>query len=201
MNAPTAAAGATGCAVMLMALGLTMRNAQLVPIDRLAGILYAHGIAAARIFTASGRAPALVAIFVAAFAIAALHRWPLWVPSFVAISQLLTQGLAELLKQRFARMRPEHWIGVHERGNSYPSGHATTAAVTYGGWALVVANSNALPHTARAALVGILLVWALGVAWSRIALGAHYLTDVIGGLLLGCAWNGAALALLLALHR
>ncbi len=46
-------------------------------------------------------------------------------------------------------------------------------------------------------VVAVLLVCAVGIPWSRLALGAHYLTDVAGGLLLGAAFLCAALAVIL----
>ena len=49
----------------------------------------------------------------------------------------------------------------------------------------------------RLSLIHIFLVCAVGISWSRLALGAHYLTDVVGGLLFGAAFLCAALAIIL----
>jgi len=43
----------------------------------------------------------------------------------------------------------------------------------------------------------VLAVCAVAIPWSRLALGAHYATDVLGGLLLGAAWLCLVFAALL----
>ena len=68
-----------------------------------------------------------------------------------------------------------------------PKEEATTAVVFFVGWALVTASS-ALWLDEKAAVTALLVVWAMGIAWSRLALGAHYLSDVAGGLLFGAGW-------------
>jgi membrane-associated phospholipid phosphatase len=77
-------------------------------------------------------------------------------------------------------------------GPSFPSGHATQAVAVYGMLAALLAAAT--PRWARkvaawAAAVVIVEV----VAVSRLYLGAHWLTDVLGGLALGAAWLFALL--------
>ncbi len=111
----------------------------------------------------------------------------------IIFSQVVSQGLVSLSKGLFARARPDVWLDRHEPGFSYPSGHATTAVVFYGAWVVVLWTSP-LPAAVRVCGTALLAGWALGIGWSRIALGAHYPTDVIGGFLLGAAWFCFALA-------
>ena len=71
-------------------------------------------------------------------------------------------------------------------GQSFPSGHAMTSTVIYGALLLVF-----LPAVARRWRPGLLvatvtLVGAIG--FSRLALGVHYISDVLGGHILGAAW-------------
>jgi membrane-associated phospholipid phosphatase len=58
-------------------------------------------------------------------------------------------------------------------------------------WAWFIWNSD-LPQRVRVVVAPLLVLWGCGVIWSRLALGAHYVTDLIGGMLL------AATALALA---
>lgn len=58
----------------------------------------------------------------------------------------------------------------------------------------MVVLHSALPQTLKLPLAGLLMLWALGVDWSRLALGAHYFSDVFGGTLFGTAWLCALIA-------
>lgn len=70
---------------------------------------------------------------------------------------------------------------------SFPSGHATVAAATYLTLGLLLADRLATPR-AKALCVALGALLAVAIAGSRVYLGVHYLSDVIGGLVLGTAW-------------
>ena len=77
-------------------------------------------------------------------------------------------------------------------GRSFPSGHAMSSTVVYGALLLVF-----LPVVARrlrplAVAAAVLLV--AGIGFTRLALGVHYITDVVGGFVLGLAWLAASTA-------
>ncbi|HEV2907661.1 MAG TPA: phosphatase PAP2 family protein, partial [Candidatus Eremiobacteraceae bacterium] len=128
-------------------------------------------------------------------AVLAVSRMQWWVGIGVLLSEAASQGVIELIKLVFQRARPDYWIVYHESGFSYPSGHASTAIVFFGSWLLIVLMSP-LPKAVRYASGAIILAWMVGIDWSRLALGAHYATDVLGGTLFGIAWVGALLAVL-----
>ncbi len=71
---------------------------------------------------------------------------------------------------------------AHASGKSFPSGHAMTSFVAFGLLVLLV-HRRARVAAAAAALVLVPLV-----GFSRLALGVHYLSDVLGAWLLGGAW-------------
>jgi undecaprenyl-diphosphatase len=132
---------------------------------------------------------------VAAFVLFAVARWPLRIPLAMMISQMLSQAAVELAKARYSRTRPDYWLVGLEAGHSYPSGHATTAVVFFCGWALVAAFST-LPPPIKQGIAVLFVLWAAGVSWSRLALGAHYVSDVLGGTAFGAAWLCVAAAVL-----
>ncbi|HZX69140.1 MAG TPA: phosphatase PAP2 family protein, partial [Candidatus Elarobacter sp.] len=77
--------------------------------------------------------------------------------------------------------------------------HAMFALLVYGLWAWFVWNSG-LPRAVRFTLAPLLALWACGVLWSRLALGAHYITDLAGGLLLATAALGFAALVAVAIR-
>ena len=75
---------------------------------------------------------------------------------------------------------------AHAFGKSFPSGHAMSSTVTYG--ALLLVFLPMVPKAWRwlAFTSTTLLILAIGV--SRLLLGVHFVSDVIGGWALGLAW-------------
>ena len=116
---------------------------------------------------------------------------------FSILTLLTGWFLSDACKGIFHRARGEAWLVRHETSYSYPSGHATLAVLFWVLWAYFLWNST-LPLLLRRIGAYALIAFALAVGWSRLELGAHFLSDVVGGYLLGLAW--LALALWLA-HR
>ena len=113
-------------------------------------------------------------------------------------------ALAEVaVKAAVDRARPPPYPGApHAVGPSFPSGHAMAAAAVALAL-LAVARQSGFLKRRRSRRLG----WAVGVvvvaavAFSRLALGVHYLSDVVGGLLLGVACALAVPVLLISLAR
>ena len=99
-------------------------------------------------------------------------------------------ALVVLLKGGFAEPRPpESVMRVAADGNGFPSGHATGSAAFYGGLAaLLTVGSRTRRYLAGAAMI-------LLVSFTRVALGVHYLVDVLTGMVVGTAFVATALAL------
>ncbi len=147
----------------------------------------------AAFFTTLGYWPALTvlsAIAVVAFSGSADR---VWLPAALVASHALSQSAIVAIKPVFHRVRPDYWLVRREVDTSYPSGHAATA-VTFYGALIVLVRHVALPHGVALVATAALAACVLGIPWSRLALGAHYLTDVTGGLLVGSAWLAASLA-------
>lgn len=154
------------------------------------------------IFTASCLWQALVAFAIVLIVVAvALPAWRGRVV-FATIVTIATWQASDVLKKLFARPRPDHWVRIHETSSGYSSGHAMFAVLVYGLWAYFLWRSAA-PLVVRAIVALLLGFWACGILWSRLALGAHYPTDLIGGVLLATAALaiGDAVAIAIASRR
>ncbi|MDQ2865987.1 MAG: phosphatase PAP2 family protein [Candidatus Eremiobacteraeota bacterium] len=185
------------CLIACLALGYFASNAASPwPIDTAGASFRGMATPLASIFTLSGRSLPLLGIAVLGIAITVVTRthWKIAIAIFA--TQLLSQLGAEGVKRIFHRARPDAWIVHKELGFSFPSGHATTAMVFYGSWAILTWISP-LRIEIKIVLCVAIAVWAIGIDWSRMALGAHYATDVIGGTLFGLAWAFALWAVLM----
>ena len=91
-----------------------------------------------------------------------------------------------VVKVTIGRLRPPGEALVAASGFSFPSGHSLNSAVTYGLIALLIWRS-ALPTPARRVTVVVLVILVVLIGLSRIALGVHYPSDVLGGWLAGTA--------------
>ena len=122
-------------------------------------------------------------------------RVPSWrVRIIVSIALLLIAWqLADYFQHLFDRPRRLDWVVKREKAGSYPSSHAAIATGFYAFWAVTIYCSE-LPRAVRIAGGAGLLVLTLAICWARLALGAHYLTDLAGGVLLGVALISTVLA-------
>jgi len=127
--------------------------------------------------------------------IAVAWRFPQWRGRVAfAVAVLLAAWLgADYFQHFFARPRRADWVVKHESAFSYPSSHAAIAVGFYMLWGEIIRRSE-LPERVRWYLAPVLDVVALGILWARLALGAHYLTDLAGGVLWALAVIAAGMA-------
>jgi membrane-associated phospholipid phosphatase len=115
-----------------------------------------------------------------------LRRRRLAVLAFLVMVVVGQNLIANVVKDLVDRERPPVPHLAPSSGFSFPSGHTASAAATWAAVALVLGRGRPLAVKAWLA-VGAALV-TLAVASSRVLLGVHWLTDVIGGAAIGFGW-------------
>lgn len=108
-------------------------------------------------------------------------------------------AVAEVIKLVVGRPRPPaaDQLGAYEATLSYPSGHVTgTAALLLVAALVGTAGRRAARRRAAIAVAAAVTVF---VAWTRLYLGVHWLTDVTAGLVVGAATAALVVALAPAL--
>ena len=138
----------------------------------------------ARVMTFFGEPTLLIG---AGFAVAA---WLWWrghkrLPVALLLIILVGRGISEIQKYTIARVRPDlepHLVVVQT--SSFPSGHATSSMIFCLTLALVLTNG---PRWHRPAAIGAILL-SLMIGTSRVMLGVHWPSDVVGGWAFGLLW-------------
>ncbi len=132
-------------------------------------------------------APVLVVVVTLGLAaIFTIRRlWPYLV--MLAFALGLGELLLYALKIAFDRARPTAGTANDAYGASFPSGHSFTALVLYGLLAYFVWQVTTMRWARTLAAVFACGI-TLAVGFSRLYLGVHWLTDVLGGYAAGVAW-------------
>ncbi|MDD3303701.1 MAG: phosphatase PAP2 family protein [Clostridia bacterium] len=97
---------------------------------------------------------------------------------------IVSEGINLILKEIFARERPDILQLVTEHSYSFPSGHAMINTTMYIMFALL-AKDNIKNKKAKMSMIILCILLPLIISFSRIYLGVHYAGDVLGGILLG----------------
>ncbi len=107
---------------------------------------------------------------------------------FVAASATGTAIAVAIVKHTVGRPRPALPDRlVSATGAAFPSGHAAQSIACYGALA-VIAVTASRSHRTRALVIAGAISIALAVGGSRVYLGVHWLSDVVGGWLLAAGW-------------
>ena len=140
-----------------------------------------------------------VVLFVAAILLVWKRAWPALATIIIAVPGGML--LNELLKLAVHRHRPflDGWF-VDWSGYSFASGHTIGATLLYGQLLLFVLPVIKSKRRQRLAIL-FAAVLVMLVGFSRIALGAHYLSDVIAAIFLGSVWLMICALLLRSMQR
>ncbi len=144
-------------------------------------------------FVASGPVVAVLGLLAAVWTM-----WRLRQPAgaiAIVVAPALAGVIEVAMKSVVSRARPVTSVLSGESGNGYPSGHVTGfSAMIVAVLVVWVLQRDQLTATERRIAVAAVGLAIAIVAWSRVAIGAHYMTDVVGGALLGvtlgltCPW-------------
>jgi membrane-associated phospholipid phosphatase len=109
----------------------------------------------------------------------------------IALALLLTvfggAAATGVLKVAVSRHRPaaRDMLGTAEATLSFPSGHTASGCLLYIGAAMIATLTATV--AVRVAAVGVATAWAATIAWSRLYLGFHWLSDIVASALLATA--------------
>jgi len=161
------------------------------PDHEVAGWFHAHlthtFVSVLRAFTEFGSSEWIGVVL---FLLVVFFIWKRWWPSLVTLIVAVPGGmlLNELIKILVHRPRPflAGWF-VDWSGYSFTSGHTIGATLLYGQLALFILPAMKARHWRTLTVSSAALLIAL-VGFSRIALGAHFLSDVLAAIFFGIVW-------------
>ncbi len=186
---PLLAAAALLVAVTLLALSVSTgatRPLDVAIIDAVRSDALVTPLAFLQPLTILGSTPwvAAMALLVLIVELVARRPWlGLAAAATIGVASLANAGIKDLVQ----RVRPDLLPPLEiEPGYSFPSGHTALSMVTYGIFALLIARSP-LSRPLKMLSIGALGLVVLLVGVSRVYLGVHYPSDVLGGWLTGLA--------------
>ncbi len=152
-----------------------------------------------RALSTIGSAVVYVPLF-ALVAVLLLRRRRRRLAIFVVVTMAGSTVLNALAKLAVHRARPVLPDPVaHANGLSFPSGHAQSAIVAAS--ILLLVGLATLPRSWRPLALAAAAAWVLAIGFARVALGVHFVSDVLAGYVLGAAWVAAMTAAFRAWQR
>jgi membrane protein DedA with SNARE-associated domain/membrane-associated phospholipid phosphatase len=139
-----------------------------------------------RVVTYSGGAVAALMIMTTAIVVAFQRTGSYRQPAFLSFCLVGALGLSPVIKLIVQRPRPDLSPVFDAGGLAFPSGHATTSAIVFGSLAYVLTRQQSWRTN--------VWIWAVAgmfsflIGFSRLYLGVHWTTDVVGGWTLGLMW-------------
>jgi undecaprenyl-diphosphatase len=169
------AAGPVGAADRWVAVGV---NALVAPHPALVAVLV--------VVTGLGATPTATVVL-GTLVVALLIRRRARLAVYVAVTAIGGAALSPTLKVLVGRLRPVVPEPVAGAGGfSFPSGHATTVTIIVGVVLLVLLPAVPARRQRAVTVTGVCVVVLVGL--TRVALGVHFVSDVVAGWMLGSAW-------------
>lgn len=112
--------------------------------------------------------------------------------AYLLISSLGGGVIDSIIKHAVNRYRPDvagrpcNFLTFSGERLSFPSGHSMTSVIAYGALLVIVLPRLGTRWRIPVTILAVLL--PLAVSFSRLSLGVHWASDIVGGLLLGAAW-------------
>jgi undecaprenyl-diphosphatase len=156
-------------------------------------------VTAAKTLSTIGSAPVYIVVF------GAVAGWLVWrrlprLALFVVVTLVGSSILNTLVKLAVDRSRPVLPNPVaHANGMSFPSGHAQSATVAAA--VLLLVFLPVLRGAWRPIALVVAAAYVAAIGFARVALGVHYVSDVLAGYVLGAAWVAATTASFSAWRR
>jgi membrane-associated phospholipid phosphatase len=152
-----------------------------------------HGLVRAMEWVSTVGAPRTFWVLTALLVVLALVRHAYRLAVWAAITMSGAALLDTVLKSAVARSRPhfEHAVAVAP-GGSFPSGHALESFVGCG--IVILAIAPALSAARRRIALIVAAVVVLTIGFSRVFLGVHFASDVVGGWIFAAGWLAATVA-------
>ena len=124
-----------------------------------------------------------------------------YINAIVLVNALLGSAIINyLVKLYYTRVRPEEYFQITETGFSFPSGHSMVAISSYFVLTYLLFRKQKWEFKKNVAWLST-LVLVLCIGFSRIYLGVHWPTDVIGGFSLGFIWVNVNIIIVEMLDR
>ena len=138
-------------------------------------------------FTALGSATILTLVIIGAM-LFAFSRRAYRIAFLIAGAPITGAIFVALLKSQFGRVRPTLVDPlVVEHSASFPSGHAANSAIVYLTIAVLLMRVERRPET-KLYILFVAITITILIGMSRVALGVHWPSDVLGGWLFGTSW-------------
>ena len=177
------------CLAVFVYLMIKVLKGQAIRIDELGYVLFVERLRSPVLTVGMKTVSNLASL---PFIVGVLAAAMLWAPCrahviLAAANVGAISVIDQLLKVLVRRPRPQGFRLVEAPGLSFPSGHSMAAMAFYGyGIWLLLCGAYRLPFSAAIEVALVCVILAVGV--SRIYLGVHYASDVLGGFCLSLAW-------------